>query len=229
MPRASSSSTPLKNSRLVQRGTRCSTRSVVSQCCRPRMRKAPEISSTEPSPAKTRIDLAAGNGGTGRELEGVVTRVGGKLDEPGGEMERILALALKLHMPKRRLLADSELGHRIALKPAHAEAGEAFNQRGRAAGLGNHHVPRDGRGRLALAVELDEMNRLVEGHTGADAQGSASRHQRGVKRNDRIVLARIDLSESGLEPGRRLLERLAERDAPRRRPPSGPRCPIGRP
>ena len=67
---------------------------------------------------EARIDLVAGNGGTRRELEGVVTRVGGKLDEPGGEMERILSLALELHMPKRRLLADSDLGHRVALKAA---------------------------------------------------------------------------------------------------------------
>ena len=56
------------------------------------------------------------------------------------------------------------------------------------------------------------MDGLVEDDAGADAQGSASRHQRSVKRNDRIVLARIDLSKSGLEPGRRLLERMAERD-----------------
>ncbi len=144
-------------------------------------------------------------------------------------MKRILAVALQLHMPERGLVADLELGHGVALKAADAEAGEAFDQRGRAAGLGDHDVPGDGRGRLALAVELDEMDGLVEGHAGADAQGGAAGHQSGVEREHRIVLARIDLSESGLEPGRRLLQRVAERqhlDAGRLQ---ARRCPTDRP
>ena len=56
------------------------------------------------------------------------------------------------------------------------------------------------------------MDRLVEGHFGADADGGATGHQGGVKRDHGIVLARIDLGESRLEPGRRVLERLAERE-----------------
>ena len=39
------------------------------------------------------------------------------------------------------------------------------------------------------------MDRLVEGHALADAQGGAAGHQRGVEGDDRIVLARIDLGE----------------------------------
>ena len=158
------------------------------------------------------IDLVAGERGAGRELEGVVARIAGKLDQRGRKMQRILAVALELHMAKRGLLADPDLRHGVPLKATDAEAGEAFDQRGRAARLGDHDVPRDGRGRLALAVELDEMDRLVEEDAGADAEGGATGHQSGVERNDSIVLARIDLSESGLEPGRRVLERLAERD-----------------
>ena len=36
-----------------------------------------------PLASKARVDLIAGDRGAGRELEGVVTRVGGKLDQPG--------------------------------------------------------------------------------------------------------------------------------------------------
>ena len=84
-------------------------------------------------------------------------------------MQRILAFALELHMAERGLVADPDLRHGVPLKATDAEAGEAFDQRGRAARLGDHDIPGDGRGRLALAVELDEMDRLVEGHACADA------------------------------------------------------------
>ena len=126
-------------------------------------------------------------------------------------MKRVVAVALQLDMLERGLVADLELGHGIALKAGEAETAETLDQGGRAAGLGDHHVARDGRGRLAVAVELDQMDRLVEGHLGADAQGGAAGHQRGVEREHRIVVARIDLGERGFEPGRRLLQGLAER------------------
>ena len=126
-------------------------------------------------------------------------------------MQRVVAVALQLHMLDRGLVADLELGDCIALKAAQTEAAEAFQQRGRAAGLGDHDVAGDDRGRLAVAVELDEMDGLIEGHIGADTQGGAARHQSGVEREHRIVVARSDLSERGFEPGRRLLQSVAER------------------
>ena len=72
---------------------------------------------------------------------------------------------------------------------------------------------------LALAVELDEMDRLVEGHALADAQGDATGHQRGIERDHGVVLARVDRAERRLSQDGGLLERLGERDAPRRRQP----------
>jgi hypothetical protein len=119
---------------------------------------------------------------------------------------------LELHMAQRGLVADPDFGHGVTLQAPHAEAGEAFDQRGRAARLGDHHGPRDGRGRIALAVELDEMDRFVEQGPGADADRGATGHQSGVERHHGIVLARVDLGESRLEPGRRVLERVAERE-----------------
>ena len=56
------------------------------------------------------------------------------------------------------------------------------------------------------------MDGLIEGDTLMDAQGSATRHQRGVEREHGIVRARIDLPENGFEPGRRLLQSLSQRD-----------------
>ncbi len=114
-------------------------------------------------------------------------------------------------MAERRLLGDPHLGHGVALQAANTEAGEAFDERGGAARLGDHDISRQCRGRLALAVELYEMDRLVEGHALADAQSGAAGHQRGVERDDRVVSPRVDLAETSLEPSRKLLERLAER------------------
>ncbi len=65
------------------------------------------------------------------------------------------------------------------------------------------------------------MDGLVEGYALADTQGRAPRHQSGVEGEHRIVLARIDLGENGLEPGRRLLQSVGERnhlDAPSLQP-----------
>ncbi len=88
------------------------------------------MSSSRALAREARIDLVAREGSAGRELEGVVAGVGAELDEPGGEMERVLAVALKLHMPDGGLGADPELGYGIALKAAQPEAAKAFHQHG---------------------------------------------------------------------------------------------------
>src|SRR3989337_3650237 len=79
---------------------------------------------------EARIDLVAGDARAGRELEGVVAGIGAERDEPGGEMERVLPLTLQFHMPERGLVADSDLGRRVALKAADPEAAIALHERG---------------------------------------------------------------------------------------------------
>ena len=160
---------------------------------------------------KAQIDLIARERGTGRELEGVVAGVGAKLDEPRGKVDCVAAFPLHLDVLHRGLGANPELGYGIALQ-APAEAAEALDHRGGAAGLGNDDVTGEGRGGIARAVDRDEVYRLVEDDALAHAQGDAARHQRGVEGKHGVVVARIDVSKRLLQPGLRLLERQRERD-----------------
>ena len=57
------------------------------------------------------------------------------------------------------------------------------------------------------AVEVNDMDRLVERHALADPQGDATRHQRRVERDQTVVRAGIDRAERLLEPCCRLLKR----------------------
>ncbi len=127
-------------------------------------------------------------------------------------MDGVVPFPFDLDVVDRRLGADSELGHGIALQSAKPKAGVAFDERQRASGLGDHKNTREDRCRLSGAVELDEMDRLVEGHTLADAQGDTAGHQGRVERDDAVVNARVHRAKRLLEPGDRLLKSLGERD-----------------
>jgi hypothetical protein len=114
----------LKNSRLVQRwdAVRQEHRVAVLPAAH---EKAPKCRYRALA-GETRIDLVAGSARAGRELEGVVTSIGAKLDEPSREMECVLPLTLQLHMLGCALVADPDLGCRIALKSAEAKAAKAL-------------------------------------------------------------------------------------------------------
>ncbi len=53
--------------------------------------EAPETSSDDALAGEGGIDLAAGQRGAGRELEGLVARVGVELHEPGAKVESALS------------------------------------------------------------------------------------------------------------------------------------------
>ena len=126
-------------------------------------------------------------------------------------MEGRLLLALELDVVDARPVADLDLGHRVSLQLAAAEACVAFQEIERGALLDEDDVARDHAGRLA-AVDVDEVDRLVEGHALGEAQADAAAHQCKVQGHDRIAVLSIDLAERGLQPARRLLQRLGDGD-----------------
>jgi hypothetical protein len=127
-------------------------------------------------------------------------------------MDGVIPFPLNLNVVDRGLAADADLGDRIALEPAQPKARITLDQSQRAAGLGKHEGAGEDRGRIASAVEVNEMDRLVKDDALADAQCHPARHQRCIEGNDAVVLAGIYRAKRLLEPGGRLLERLGERD-----------------
>src|SRR6478672_628933 len=62
------------------------------------------------------IDLAAGERSSGRELEGLVVRIGVELHEPSDEVEGCLLFALELDVGDASPVAHLDLGHRVSLQ-----------------------------------------------------------------------------------------------------------------
>src|SRR5262249_48150528 len=115
------------------------------------------------------IDLITGECGAKRDLERIIASVGAKLHQPSGQVDSIAPLPLQLDVVDGRLVMEPDPGDAVALQAAIAEAAIAFQHHSRAPRLGNDDVARHSRAGLALAVELDEMNWLIEGDMAADA------------------------------------------------------------
>ncbi len=157
------------------------------------------------------IELVAGKVGAGRKLEGVVTRIHAEIGEPHAEMERISRFPLELDVVDGGLIADLDLGHGIALKAFQAKAAVALQQRGGGALLGHDDVAGHHGGRRAGAVEMNEVDRLLECHAFGNAQRDAAGHKRGVQREHGVVLARIDLAQGLPQPLGRHFQDMGER------------------
>ena len=166
---------------------------------------------------EAREGLAADESRTGRELEGVVARVGADLDERGTEMHGVVRFALDLDVVDRRLGADADLGDGVALEPAQPKTRISFRSASARCRARQERGAGEDRGGLASAVEVNEMDRLVEGDAFADTQRHAARHQGRVEGNDAVVLARIHRAERLFEPGSQASRALRRARRPRRR------------
>ena len=108
-------------------------------------------------------------------------------------------------------LADVDLGHGVPLDLVVADAAIALEQGERRALLEQDDVAGDHAYGFGPGIEIDEVDRLVEGHALAGAERDATAHQREVERQHRIAVLGVDPAEVGLKPARRVLERLRQR------------------
>ena len=161
---------------------------------------------------KAEIALAARERSAGRELEGVVARIAGKLDQRGREMQRILAVALELNMAKRGLVADPDLRTAFRCRPRMPRLAKLS--------ISVAELPGSAITTFRVTARPDRPCRR------ARRDGSACRSvtpapmriaappviKAVLSATTASSLRGLTCAESRFEPGRRVLQRVAERE-----------------
>ena len=152
--------------------------------------------------------LIARERGSHRNLECIVARIRADIGDPGVQVNRFKGFTLQLDVMNRGFRAQGHRGHRIALNAGAPKRTEALEHGRRRTVLGHKNVARIDRSRCIRAVEMDEMDRLLERHTFRQTQCHSARHQRGVQRDQNVVAASRRGVETRHEPFRRRFQHL---------------------